>query len=174
MILHKRSDTYRCGGSIISTHHILTAAHCLDGTKRYPLEDFIVITGEHDTTDSDKTLHTVSEVAKHPKYKKVNGVSEYDVAIFTLSSPITFSIAASPVCLPASVTPQYTDELATVTGWGVTVQCNAGERCDESVAETLQEVNVTVVSNRECTKALRPYEGREAYRYIDKIVKHHL
>ena len=57
--------------------------------------------------------------------------------------PLTFSTTVAPICLPASTQSLYTGQVATVTGWGDT-------GADGSPASTLQEVDVTVMSNEEC------------------------
>ena len=167
-----------CGGSIISVNHVLTAAHCMFyrdrvTNRRVPLKnsEITVVTGMHDTTDSNKTVHNISGYENHPEYPTYGN---YDITIITLSSPITFSRVASPVCLPASVTPQYTGQVATVTGWGNTVQHNYGEDKPPNYPSILQEVNVTVVSNEDCQSA---YGGGQVNRYKRKhqiIVIHYL
>ena len=161
-----------CGGSIISTKHILTAAHCMfyfdePTRRRVPLknDEIKVVTGEHDTTDSNKTEHNISGYENHPEY--LDRGNNYDISIITLSSPLTFSRVASPVCLPASVAPQYTGQVATLTGWGSTVQYNHGEDKPPSYATILQEVNLTVVSNEDCQRAYDENDGFiRIYRYV--------
>ena len=97
--------------------------------------------GEHDTSDSELDRREVSKIKTHPRYNHEN--ADYDFAILFLSSPLTFSSTIGAVCLPASTQSLYTGQVATVTGWGLT---SSGG----SPASTLQEVEVTVMSNEEC------------------------
>ena len=129
--------------------------------RRVPLKnsEITVVTGMHDTTDSNKTVHNISGYENHPEYPTYGN---YDITIITLSSPVTFSRVASPVCLPSSVTPQYTGQVATVTGWGRIF--HGGPK-----ATILQEVNVTVTSNEECHRA---YDAGEFHHYDGEIYRY--
>ena len=129
-----------CGGSIISAQHILTAAHC----TQEPLSFYLQVSlGEHDTTDAAADIRTVSRITNHPQYNPDNLLN--DISILTLSSPLTFSRAMSPVCLPADPSLSYAGATATVTGWGRTSPDPEGP-----LADSLQEVELTVLSNEDC------------------------
>ena len=97
--------------------------------------------GEHDTSDSVVDRRVVSKIRNHPRYDHNN--ANYDFSILFLSSPLTFSSSIAPICLPASTQSLYTGQVATVTGWGDTSS-------DGSPASTLQEVQMTVMSNEDC------------------------
>ena len=134
-----------CGGSIITNHHILTAAHCTFDTYTEDVKEAAsihVIVGEHDTSDHVVDRRDVSRIRNHPRYDNNN--AHYDFSILFLSSPLTFSSTIATVCLPASTQSLYTGQVATVTGWGLT---SSGG----SPASTLQKVDVTVISNQECS-----------------------
>ena len=123
---------------------MLTAAHCVVNINTGNVKDpgsVQVLVGAHDTTDSNVDRHDVSTIRIHPRYR--NGEGKYDAGVLFLSSALTFTSSVAPVCLPGSVWTLYTSQTATVTGWGLT-----GASGDTS--PTLQEVEVTVASNKEC------------------------
>jgi len=93
-----------CGGSIITSQHILTAAHCL---KKRLVSDISILLGEHDTTDSDPLIIPVIRITNHPDFDPIK--LNYDFAILTLAKKITFSSTKSPVCLPSNTTKTFVE-----------------------------------------------------------------
>ena len=116
-----------------------------------------MLLGEHDTSDSEVDRRDVSVIRNHPRYNNDN--ADFDFSVISLSSPLTFSSTIAPICLPASTQSLYTDQVATVTGWGLTSP-------DGSPASTLQEAEVEVISNQKCNDH---YPGK-IKRYIDIIL----
>ena len=132
-----------CGGTLISSDTVLTAAHCKTDLTR-----FRVSLGEHDITRSDgEQLVTASQWISHPNYNQ--GSSNYDFAIVKLSQPVAFSSSVVPACLPSPTT-NYDSVTATVTGWGT---LSSGG----SQPSKLQKVDVQTQSNSQCTGSSTAY-----------------
>jgi len=136
-------DVPYCGGSLITSRTVLTAAHC--GNENFL--DFKVVVGKHQTNFSGEKFSPGSWTS-HPEYDP--STYDNDFAIITLESPVTFSDSVRPVCLP-SPSSLYEGVEATVTGWG-TLQSGGIQ------PEVLQEVDVDTMSNEECTKPLYVYK----------------
>ena len=130
-----------CGGTLISSTHVLTAAHCTDGETPRSMR---VILGEHNIADSEFNRVDVAEIINHPNYNSRTVNNDY--AILRLANPVTFTNEVSPACLPADLSATYAGVLATVTGWGT---LSSGG----SQPSTLHEVEVTVTTNAECNSA---------------------
>jgi len=134
-----------CGGTLISSTHVLTAAHCTEGKAASWIR---VLLGEHNITDSDFNRVDVAEIIEHPNYN----FPDNDYAILRLANPVAFTNKVSPACLPADLDVTYAGLLATVTGWGIT-SWEGWEEGNPQEPDVLQEVNVTVTTNTECNNA---------------------
>jgi len=132
-----------CGGSILSSRTILTAAHCTEG---HSARSMTVVVSEHDWTDPNdgQIPFSVCSKLEHPSYDSFT--TDYDFAILTLCDEITFNQFASPVCLPPVPTTDYSNVPATVSGWGTL--SFEGPQPDQ-----LMEVTVQTVSNTACKTA---------------------
>jgi len=134
-----------CGGTLISSNTVLTAAHCKTSTS-----SFSVVVGEHDVTRSDgEQKISPSQWINHPNYNS-NG-NDNDFAIVRLSRDVTFSNTVMPACLPDS-TKNYDNVVATVTGWGT---LSSGG----SQPSVLYEVDVNTKSNAQCTSSSTAYSA---------------
>jgi len=139
-LVSRNGRTPWCGGTLISSTHVLTAAHCTQTSA----SSIRVLLGEHSIADSDFNRVDVAEIINHPNYN--SQTTDNDYAILRLSSPVAFTNEVSPACLPADLSATYAGVLATVTGWG-TLSSGGNQ------PTALQEVDVTVTTNAVCNQA---------------------
>ena len=98
-----------CGGSILSSSWIITAAHCVDGLDA---SDFSVSAGSNDLQNFNQT-RTVQRIFAHPYYDPINVFN--DIALLQLSSPLNMaSPGVAKICLPTPSNEMYPPDNSTV------------------------------------------------------------
>ncbi|KAI9553937.1 hypothetical protein GHT06_019208 [Daphnia sinensis] len=144
----KMNGRFMCGGSLISSNKILTAAHCVTFLSMiFPrMSGLSVELGLHTvnpTSDAEVTRR-VTRVVRHLGFNP--RTYRNDIAILTLESPVTFTSSISPVCLPPpGSNDKYVNQTAAIIGWGSTQR--GGKK-----AAVLQQAAVRILDNAQCKK----------------------
>merc|ERR1712156_1115942 len=137
-----------CGGTLISSTHVLTAAHCVWEKEA---SDIQVLLREHNTADSVTKTADVAEIITHPDWDRPTIDNDY--AILRLAKPVKFNKKVAPACLPADTAATYAGVLATATGWGKL-------ETESNKSPTLQEVDLTVTTQSDCSNAWSGFGAR--------------
>jgi len=148
-----------CGGSIVSSKTIVTAAHCTRGTSA---SNIYVVVGEHDLTKSDGEKYVkVCAKAEHPNYS--SRTTDYDYAVLTLCQELTWAKDIAPVCLPttAGQGTKFEGVDSVVSGWGTLA--SGGSR-----PSVLQEVTVKSMANSACCSS--PFNAYRCSQITDRMI----
>ncbi|OXA43669.1 mite allergen Der p 3 [Folsomia candida] len=140
-----------CGGTLINSLYVLTAAHCVDGMSNRSIEVVLKEENLSSTVESKTYTFKVSKIIQHPKYSR--RTIDSDIALLRLSSPVELSASGPfvPACVPKNNEQTYEGQNATVAGWGAVKQGG-------SVSKVLKRVDVPILSNQACN--MTKYAGK--------------
>ncbi|CAH1401240.1 unnamed protein product [Nezara viridula] len=116
---------YICGGSIIDTNVVLTAAHCVFDEAEQDLDysRMVVATGKHNGSwehrDVFEQRFEVISKKVRPTYRGTDNRNQDDIALLALNDSIKFSSVVMPVCIDwGGLYEPYEEELGMIVGWG--------------------------------------------------------
>ncbi|NP_001166063.1 serine protease [Nasonia vitripennis] len=138
---------YSCGGTLITSRHVVSAAHCFYEVKL----NAIATLGSTTLDTADDAVHySIKKIYIHPKYN--HSGFENDVALLKLDEEVEFTDAIQPICLPIQSRrinrKNFVGESAFVAGWGAL-------EFDGTQSNGLREAELRVIRNDKCQNDLR-------------------
>uniref|UniRef100_G1TRA2 Peptidase S1 domain-containing protein n=1 Tax=Oryctolagus cuniculus TaxID=9986 RepID=G1TRA2_RABIT len=134
-----------CGGSLITSRWVLSAAHCI---LRYA--DYMVQLGDRmlDGSSEQALMVPVQKIIIHKDFEAAS--LTHDLALLRLAYSVNFSSYIQPVCLPGKSLTVKAGMLCWVTGWG-----QLSENGSSQMAVELQESQLRIIHFNQCNGMLQ-------------------
>ncbi|SMB93594.1 serine protease [Deinococcus hopiensis] len=149
-----------CGGTLLSSTWVLTAAHCVEGQSTSSMR---VRAGINDLTTSGGQLRTASQIIIHPYYSGAE--SGYDIALIRVGTAFTMGSTVQTAALPGSGAESVLDvngKYATVSGWGLTENGTYSNRALREVSIPITPTGSDCGSRPGNTICGKYYQGKDS------------
>lgn len=143
LLIASQWSTTLCGGCLLSSRHVLTAAHCLAGANSVQ-----VVLGAHNlfTVEDTQVRETVpiANCVIHEKYDPAMLLN--DIGMIYLQWSVVFNDVIQPISLPPKemMSRHFAGEIATISGWGRTSDSSS------ATSPVLRYTQNEIKSNSDC------------------------
>ncbi|EDW93234.1 trypsin beta [Drosophila yakuba] len=145
LVYLRQSGNFICGGSLISTRVVLSAAHCVYGSQP---DDYTIHAGASRLDEDAPVVRNVAMFHTSPSYSATN--FDMDVALLALQEAV-FLIPGQVTTISPCRNPPEGNSYARISGWGVTRENN------RQPAEQVRTAMVRVLPGAECKLSYSGY-----------------
>jgi hypothetical protein len=133
---------YLCGGTLVSSHFVLTAAHCIASRANHQLRK--VRLGHSDLNHPEAFDVEIERIEIHPDFQR-RPLLINDLALLRLTEAVPMTVNVLPICFPEVDGEEVIDPM--VAGWGLVNSTSS--------TENLQKLELNTLSNLDCEDEYR-------------------
>ncbi|CAI9741850.1 chymotrypsin-like elastase family member 2A [Octopus vulgaris] len=146
VLIKKNGKRFACGGSLIDSTHLLTAAHCVDSNVE-SVEAFFGSTNQYFMSHRIPAEAVVS----HKEYEEKENSVVNDIAVIKLSKPVPVSDCLRPIEMATSKDEFVGD--CHIAGWGKS-------SANSSTSVVLNRATVPIVPRKTCLEYAENIENQ--------------